>query len=268
MPADTVVDTFISAIFAQDGILNSNGYFERDIAGWSNFNGVSSWSQLQAHEGTGSLLFTPTGGQPTAIAQTLPATSPLVQPGRPYTLYFWMRSTLDWPTNEAVITWLDAANGAISNSIGPSIPHVAGEWTRHAFTATAPTLSVRAQMRARKSGTPPNTQTFHLDEAFLVDGGSQDLSIARAQVSPQIYGVKWRIERIATSTTSTKDTELRIYRGDEQPNRLVDSTYSGNLDTSDTPIIVETTEQLKFVWSLGDPGSIATATIHGMQLGR
>jgi Carbohydrate binding domain len=268
MPADTVINTSVSAIFQQDGMLNSNGYFEKNIDGWSHFNGTSIWSQTQAHEGTGSLFFTPVGGQTTGIAQTLPANSPTVIPGKTYTFYFWMRSTLDWPTNEAVLTWLDANNAQISNSVGTSIPHTAGVWVRHTLTAQAPAGAVRAQMRARKSGTPPNTQTFYIDEAFLVESDRPDITTARARISPQVYGVKWQIERIATTTTSAKDTELRIYRGDEQPNRLVDSSYSGNLDTSDTKIVVETTEQVIFVWSRGTPGSVAYATIDGKQLGR
>lgn len=88
---------------------------------------------------------------------------------------------------------------------------------------------------------------------------------ARARIGPSVYGHKWHIARMVTSTTDTVLVpELRIYLNGEAPNRLLDGSYSGNLDTSAMELTLQTLDKLVIVWSLGTPGAIATLTVQGI----
>lgn len=91
---------------------------------------------------------------------------------------------------------------------------------------------------------------------------------ATVSIGPTVYGARWNVTRLVVSTTSTAETQLRVYRGSEQASRLVDSTYTANQNTSETDVTLGTLETLLFVWTGGDPGAIATAVIEGDQVGR
>lgn len=91
---------------------------------------------------------------------------------------------------------------------------------------------------------------------------------ASVSIGPTVFGIRWKINRLIVSTTSTAETQLRVYRGSEQASRMVDSTYTANQNTSETDVSLATLESLLFVWSGGDVGAIATAVIEGTQEGR
>lgn len=95
-----------------------------------------------------------------------------------------------------------------------------------------------------------------------------DSGRAVVSLGPTVYGVAWEITRVVVSTTSSAQTQLRVYRGTEQASRLVDSTYTGNDNTSETDVKLSNLESLLFVWTGGDVGAIATAVIDGTQTGR
>lgn len=91
---------------------------------------------------------------------------------------------------------------------------------------------------------------------------------AIASLGPSVFGVRWKLSRMVTSTTSTAETQLRVYRNTEQPSTLVDSTYTANQNTSETTLTLMTLEKVVFVWSGGDTGAVATVVLEGEQEGR
>lgn len=87
---------------------------------------------------------------------------------------------------------------------------------------------------------------------------------AVARVQPLRAFETWNVRRMAVSSTSSVLVPTaRIYRGSENPSMLVDGTFTGNLDQSDTQLDLANGEALICVWSGADVGSKCTFTIQG-----
>lgn len=87
---------------------------------------------------------------------------------------------------------------------------------------------------------------------------------ATASIGPKKYGDKWTVTGIATSTTSTAESRLRVYRGSEMPSALLATTYSGNNDNAGgSPIELGHGDRLVFVWENATVGATCTATLNG-----
>ncbi len=79
---------------------------------------------------------------------------------------------------------------------------------------------------------------------------------------------RWHITLMnIQSTSSVKVPQFRAYRNAEGPSSLVDSTYDGNQNVSNTDITLETGESIIGVWSGADAGSICSMNIQGEILG-
>lgn len=87
---------------------------------------------------------------------------------------------------------------------------------------------------------------------------------AVARVQPLRAFERWDITRMAVSSTSTVLVPTcRIYRGAENPSMLVDGTFTGNLDQSDTQLSLENGEVLLCVWTGADVGARCIFTVQG-----
>ncbi len=106
------------------------------------------------------------------------------------------------------------------------------------------------------------TQTLPFrDTKTVVLDGSGNGSIT---FQPTSYGESWKVDQVAISTTAT-NLLLPPPLFQAYVNGLfVGGSYSGNL-TNDTAFnqLLQTQEVLKFVWTGGQPGVTATATISG-----
>lgn len=92
---------------------------------------------------------------------------------------------------------------------------------------------------------------------------------AVAKVQPMRAFEKWNIDGYSVaSTSSVLVPTVRIYRGSENPSSLVEGTYSGNLDHSDTKLTLMNGEALLAVWSGADVGAQCTFKITGTREGR
>lgn len=92
---------------------------------------------------------------------------------------------------------------------------------------------------------------------------------ARATLGPSVYGVRWTITKMVTTTTSVDSATLKVYLNVVSEASIVDTTGSANADVSDdVGIVLETSDKLIFVWELGTPGTVATIVIYGRQEGR
>lgn len=87
---------------------------------------------------------------------------------------------------------------------------------------------------------------------------------ATVSIGPKKYGDRWTVKTLSTSTNSTTESQLRVYRGAVGPTAQVASTYSGNNDTaSGNPIDLSSSDRLVFQWTGLSTGAIATCRIEG-----
>ena len=100
--------------------------------------------------------------------------------------------------------------------------------------------------------------------AFIDDGNGS--TVAQCSVSPQVFGVTWTVKRIVISTTSSGlngSSRFFLYLNSIGPSTLIDGTYSGDQDFSETQLEVNTLDTLIAVWTGGDIGSIAQINVSG-----
>jgi len=90
-------------------------------------------------------------------------------------------------------------------------------------------------------------------------------SFATAEIANARAGITWRVRRIVVSSDSDilNPPEMYMYRNYESPTTLLDSTRSGNADTSETDITLRSNEKLLFRWFKGTVGATATVSLSG-----
>lgn len=97
---------------------------------------------------------------------------------------------------------------------------------------------------------------------------------ATAVIQPLRAFERWDITRVTVACTSTALVPTcRVYRSSEAPSNLIEGTFSGNQDSSDTRTMLENGESLIAVWegkTVGtagaDVGSVCTLTVEGKAL--
>lgn len=88
--------------------------------------------------------------------------------------------------------------------------------------------------------------------------------VATAVLQPLRAFERWRVERVTVQSSSqTLVPTAKIYRGDIADNRLIDGTYTGTFDHSDTNLRLNNAERLIVRWTDADAGSSCTVTIEG-----
>jgi hypothetical protein len=83
-----------------------------------------------------------------------------------------------------------------------------------------------------------------------------------SNVGPVRAFERWEISSTQTFSDSVAQTRLEVYDRSGL-SRLVEGTYSGNLDTSNTVFKVGQGEALYYKWSKGTPGALVRLTING-----
>lgn len=87
--------------------------------------------------------------------------------------------------------------------------------------------------------------------------------IARVVLGPTVYGERWRVKRMSVNTTSANDTDVRVYLNAEIDTRMIDGSYTGNRDFSETDLTLQTLDRLIVVWIAGTPGALASFLVQG-----
>lgn len=78
-------------------------------------------------------------------------------------------------------------------------------------------------------------------------------------------GCDWRIDlTTVTTSTSTSTPVATLYTGSISESNLLEATYDGSQDTSDTTHWVLAGEQLVCAWTGGDAGARATVRVSGV----
>jgi hypothetical protein len=86
------------------------------------------------------------------------------------------------------------------------------------------------------------------------------------QVELQPNGADWLIQTTSVSTsTATLIPEARTYLNGVNDGALIEGTYDGSRDTSDTEIPMQGGDRLIVRWEGGDAGARATVVVRGWQ---
>lgn len=105
----------------------------------------------------------------------------------------------------------------------------------------------------------PTTTLFEGNSATADANGR-----AVIRLGPHTAFEQWQVKRITIQSTSTTlIPTCKIYRGAEARTRLIDGTFTGTFDHSDTDLPLRTGEELVAVWETGDAGHVATLTVEG-----
>jgi hypothetical protein len=83
-------------------------------------------------------------------------------------------------------------------------------------------------------------------------------------IGPLTPSSRWRTSNVAVSSTSTVDTECRVYLGSEAPQNLLGGTFSGNRDSIGAAVTLYPGSVLSCVWINGTPGATAAVSVYGV----
>jgi hypothetical protein len=98
--------------------------------------------------------------------------------------------------------------------------------------------------------------------AIAVDDGT-GVARASAMLGPEKYGDIWHVTLMTSTSNSTTDVQLRVYRNLESAGAMIDSTYAGRQATSVCDYILRGGEKVVVVWSQGDIGATDTIRLEG-----
>lgn len=168
----------VTAITSTAKVLNGNPYFESTASPWSSPDATVARSTAQAHQGTASLLLTPTGAAAAARAES--ESLPVV-PGLSYRHDVWVRCAASRNV-ECNIAWYSAGSVFLSLST-TSTAVTANTWAQLGATYTAPAGAVAGRLQVRLTGTPLASHTTHIDQAEMTVVGSQTMTVTQAAVN-------------------------------------------------------------------------------------
>lgn len=87
---------------------------------------------------------------------------------------------------------------------------------------------------------------------------------AQVTLQPLRAFESWDVTRMTVQNTSVTNVPLcKIYRSSVAPTNLVEGTFSGNFDVSDSRIALPNGASLIAEWTDADPGSDCTFTVAG-----
>jgi len=95
--------------------------------------------------------------------------------------------------------------------------------------------------------------------------GSTKLDATGAgQVTIAATGPGWTVRHLSINTsTAVKEPTFRLYLDLVSPTSLLEGSYSGSQDSSDTVHTVQGGQLLIGVWAGGDAGAVATMLVSG-----
>lgn len=167
--------------------LNSNPFFETNVAGWTAAGGTFARSTAQQHDGVASGLLTPDGVSATARVES--SQGP-VTAGTAYRASAWVRCAAT-RTVDINVNWYGTA-GYLSTSTS-SVGVTAATWTLLDFAPTAPASATAATVQVSMTGTPSAATTVYIDEARIrpngpgATGACIDVSAVKGDVETPLF---------------------------------------------------------------------------------
>lgn len=109
----------------------------------------------------------------------------------------------------------------------------------------------------------PGEREYQLMEQFNVTLDALGAGWIRG-VGPRQQRERWEITSMQTTVeTPAGSAEARLYVYQDSTDRLIQGSYSGNLDTSDSTVMLQAGQKLNFRYEMGEPTKIARITIDG-----
>jgi hypothetical protein len=187
-PATTRMDLYRRKVVAT-AATNANPNFETNTTDWTN-QGYTSMvrSTAQFHQGTASMLMTPTGAAATPYVQSGSYTT---VGGQRWEQRGWFYSTTANKTVRVKLQWFDVGVTLISESVRDYTP-VAGVWVWVTNSAAAPSTAVGVRWAIGQLATPAVGDTLYTDEAVLMPA-NDDLGIRIGYgITPGTLVLDWR----------------------------------------------------------------------------
>lgn len=170
--------------------INSNPFFETNATDWTSVNySTIARSTAQFHQGTASLLCTPTGAAATPKAQT--TTLYAITTGGRYEFRGWVRSTTANKTIRVYIDWYNASNTLVSSTTRDITP-VANTWLWAWVRGTAPATATQARIAIGQISTPAAGDTLYGDELQLLPANDDDGIRVLLDVTSGVTNLDWR----------------------------------------------------------------------------
>jgi hypothetical protein len=142
---------------------NANPTFEVDAADWNVSGGTFARSTAQFKYGVASGLLTPSGAAGTTEVGT---GAVAITPGERIRVSSWVRPAVTRNINIGV-NWRDAANVFITEAMVTFTSVTLAVWKLIDAVFTAPGNAYFAQMKIQMTGTPPASNTVHMDDARI-----------------------------------------------------------------------------------------------------
>lgn len=137
-------------------------------AGWTAVSGGTiSRVASPTEDGDGSLQYVPPGAVASVGVVGSTRTAIFRLPEGTVTASFRVRSSAGWSSIVPSIDWYDASGVFISTSAGSAQSAAATTWTTLQVAVTPPSTAAYATPRLSITGTPPNTNTFNVDNVQL-----------------------------------------------------------------------------------------------------
>lgn len=186
--AVVAVDTSILDLYEAPNLYTANqSSFETDTTGWGGSNCTVARDTTQAFDGGASMRLTNSVGG-VGMWVTGPSVSGVV-PGQVYSGYAWFKPATHAVTQVfTVLTWLDAASGFLSNSVG-IVAEVLGQWVKCPITAVAPAgaAKVRIQLNVQDA-TQTLGEQHYIDKVWLSQAPAPAVTVDTTD-TPTLTGV-------------------------------------------------------------------------------
>ena len=109
-----------------------------------------------------------------------------------------------------------------------------------------------------------STYPLHEQRSTVADANG----VATVKLGPTRTSERWLVESVAVESTSSKLVpELREYLGNPDLSHLTGTSRTGNLDSgiNEPPLVVESGENIVYLWTGCDVGAECQVTISGRQ---
>lgn len=146
----------------------SESWSAAGTAGWvASGGGTISRVATPSEDGTGSLQYVPPGAVASVAVLDADRTAIYTLPEGVITASFRVRSSAGWSNIVPGVDWYDASGVFISTSTSGTYSATATVWTTVQAVVSPPSTAAYAVPRLTLTGTPPNTNTFNIDNVTI-----------------------------------------------------------------------------------------------------
>lgn len=110
----------------------------------------------------------------------------------------------------------------------------------------------------------PTTQPlYESGRGTVASNGKASITLQPLRAFERWHIRKYSIQCVSPLAVGASTPICKVYRGSEDPTRLIEGTFNGTLNSSDTDITLETGEIILAVWTGGDVNAQCSFTLQG-----